>query len=482
MLTKIITPQHHFWFISSLFISFLLLQPVNAELDLSLPDYNLPDIGNSSVSSISYAKERHLGLKVLREIRASAPVIEDPEISAWIRSLGNRLSARAPYSKNPFYFLVIKDNAVNAFATLGGVIVINTGLILQTATEDELAAVLAHEIAHITQRHIARMIENSKNNMLGTGATILAGILASSKNPQAGQAIITGALAMQAHKDLSFSREAESEADRVGLRILATAGFNPMAMPLFLKKLEAEFSTTTGNPSDYFRSHPLTLKRVSDARSTATKYGVFKPKKQDQTYQYIREKIRVLSRARGKNAHLPPNLNPRIRRYAKASTLLQQGNITAALKIMGTHSTQKAEALLITKALLLQKKYPAIIKLLKPLVRLYPGENALIIPLANAYLGLRKVQSAWSLINHVVLSEQSSLIYFEVRQQVARQAGLIGAAYRAVAERNIRVGQYKHAISQILQAMKATDISGAELQVLQRLLRQAKNSQKILDN
>lgn len=478
MITKIITPQRYFSFISSFLISLLLLQPVNAELDLSLPDYNLPDIGDASVTSISYAKERRLGLKVLREIRASAPVIEDPEISAWIRSLGNRLSARATHSNNPFYFLVVKDRAVNAFATLGGVIVINTGLILQTESEDELAAVIAHEVAHVTQRHIARMIENSKGNMFGTGAVILAGILAGSKNAEAGQAIITGALAMQAHKELAFSREAESEADRVGLRILAKSGFNPVAMSIFLKKLEAEFPTVGGLANEYLRSHPLTIRRVSDARSSASKYGSFKAKNKDKTYQYMREKIRVLSRAGGKQAHLPNNISVAVRHYAEASSLLQRGNVSATLKIMGIKNPKKPEALLIAKALLLQKKYQAVVDLLKPLVRLYPGENALIIPLSNAYLGLRKVRQAWLLINRVVLSEQSSLIYFEVRQQVARQSGLIGSAYGSVAMRNIRIGEYKHAQSQILQAMKSADITSAELQTLQHLLNSIKVAKK----
>ena len=481
MLTKIITPQLVSSFVPSLFISLLLFQPVNAELDLSLPDYNLPDIGSASIGAISYAKERRLGLKVLRDIRAEGSVIEDPEISAWIRSLGNRLSAHAPHSANPFYFLVVKDKAVNAFATLGGVIVVNTGLILQTDSEDELAAVIAHEIAHITQRHIARMIENSKHNMLGTGAAILAGIIASSKSAEAGQAIITGALAMQAHKDLSFSREAESEADRVGLRILATSHFNPTAMPMFLKKLETEFTSNEGNVNEYLRSHPLTIRRVSDARSAAARYGVFKKKRQDLSYQYMREKVRVLSRATGKQAHIPSNINKKVRLYAKASTLLQRGNITSTLKIMGTKSSQKSEAVLIAKALLLQRKYQAVVKLLKPLVQLYSGENALIIPLSNAYLGLGQTQQAWSLANHIVLSEQSSLTYFEVKQQIASQLGLIGFAYHAVAERNIRIGQYRVAISQILQAMKLPHVSAIELQTLQRLLYKAKKWEKNLN-
>lgn len=473
-MNKILSPAC----LSMLISAFLIVLPVQAELDLSLPDYNLPDIGDASIGSISYAKERMIGLKVLREIRADAPVIEDPEISAWIRSLGNRLSARASGSSNPYYFLVVKDDRVNAFATLGGVIVVNTGLILQTESEDELAAVLAHEIAHISQRHIARMVENSKRNMLGTGVAILAGLLASSKNAEAGQAIITGAVAMQAHNDLTFSRAAESEADRVGLRILASAGFNPAAMPIFLKKLEAEFSGARGVANEYLRSHPLTVKRVSDARSTAAKYGRFNPKKKSLTYQYLREKIRVLSRATGKHGQVPQNISATLRRYAKASALLQRGNLNAVLTIMGTKSANKSEALLIANALLQQRKYQAVVQLLKPLVRLYAGENALIIPLANAYLGLGKAAQAWQLINHVVLSEQSSLTFFEVRQRVAQQIGLIGAAYRSVAERNLRIGEYQHAITQALQAMKAAHISAAELKAAQYLLRKAKIAEK----
>jgi predicted Zn-dependent protease len=468
------------YYLSLCFSCLLAILPAQADvaLDLSLPDYNLPDIGDASIGSFSYAKERDIGLEVLRSLRAKGATLEDPEISAWIRSLGNRLSARAPNSHNPFYFLVIKDNRVNAFATLGGVIVVNPGLILQSESEDELAAVISHEIAHITQRHIVRAIENSKQNMLGTGATILAGILASSKNPEVGQALITGAVAMQAHRGLSFSRAAESEADRVGLRILAAAGFNPAAMPTFLKKLDAEFSTTKGGANEYLRSHPLTVKRISDARSSAAKYRHFKRKHQDQTYQYMREKIRVLSRAKGKNAHLPPTLTAVIKRYATASQLLQRGNTDATLTTIGTKSRQKSDLLLRADALLLQKNYPAVVSLLNPLLRLYPGENGIIVPLSNAYLGLGQAQRAWQVIRQVIVSEQSSLTYFEVRQRVAQQAGLKGSAYHAVAQKNLRIGAYKHVITQARQAMKSATISAAELQALQGLLQTALRAEK----
>ena len=184
-------------------------------------------------------KEREQGLVILRKLRASGKLIENPEINLWIRSLGNRLVSRAPNSPNPFYFVVSRDSSVNAFATLGGVVVINSGLILRTSSESELAAVLAHEIAHITQRHIPRMLEKAKNNKLATSAALLAGVLAASKDPQVGAAIINTSLAASAHKQLAFGRDAEAEADRVGLRILASSGLNLKRCRAFCKNLNS---------------------------------------------------------------------------------------------------------------------------------------------------------------------------------------------------------------------------------------------------
>jgi predicted Zn-dependent protease len=221
---------------------------------------------------------------------------------------------------------------------------------------------------------------------------------------------------------------------------------------------------------------------VSDARSSAANYAAFNKKQyRDQTYRYMREKIRVISRARGKQALLPKHINRKVQRYSQAMGLLQQGKSSATLKIMGKKSQQRSEAILIASALLLQRDYQSVVALLTPLIRLYPGENSIILPLVNAYLGLGKTQQAWQLINTVMLSEQSSLTYFEVRQRAARQFGLIGSAYRAVAERNFRIGAYQHVITQTYQAMKSTTISVVELQALQLLLRKAIKAQKTKD-
>ena len=167
----------------------------HAQLNLELPDTNnLPNLGSTASSALSTTEERLMGKLLFREIRKRRALVEDPELSGWIRALGNRLTRHAPASGSNFYFSIEKDSAVNAYAMAGGVIVIHSGLILNTSSESELAAVMAHEIAHVTQRHIARMIANNKKNPLITGAGFLAGAVVASKSSEAAQAIMMGTM------------------------------------------------------------------------------------------------------------------------------------------------------------------------------------------------------------------------------------------------------------------------------------------------
>jgi predicted Zn-dependent protease len=176
-----------------LFLS--LIKSVSADLDLSMPDMNLPEMGDPSRNILSYTQEQALGKKLYRQLRRRQAVIEDPELSGWIRALGNRLVASASGSQGSFYFLIIDKPSVNAFAMPGGVIAVHTGLILNADSESELAAVLSHEIAHVSQRHIARMFAKNKNSAWQTGLGVLAGAAAAREDPALGQAVMTAALA-----------------------------------------------------------------------------------------------------------------------------------------------------------------------------------------------------------------------------------------------------------------------------------------------
>ena len=438
---------------------------VNADLNLELPALNLPDIGRQTSLSSNAIPEKAHGLRILRELRGSGQIIDDPELNAWVRSLGNQLTSNAPSVATPYYFIISKDLSVNAFATIGGVIVVNAGLILQTKSESELAAVLAHEVAHITQRHIPRMIEDAESNKFVKGAALLAGVLASSRSPQAGQAVLTAAMATLIHKQLAFSRVAESEADTVGLRILARSGFDPKAMPSFLETLD-EHNETEEEYREFLSNHPLSIKRISDTRVRAERFGSF-DKKTSNSYLYMREKLRYVSSS---NAQVPNILSPQIKKYSKAQWLVNNKDYMVALKTMGRNSSVVSEALLIAQLLNNQRRYIEAIAVLNPLKDIYLGNEALLIELAKVHLQLGQSHDAWVVINDVEISEQTSLEYFDVRQKVAQMTERNTEAYLAAAERKIRQGDYKSATLLLYQGIKQPDSNANQILKMQGLL------------
>ena len=443
--------------ITSLLTSLTLIATCShAALDLSLPDMNLPDMGDPPSSIMSYQEEQDLGKKLYRQLRRSQPVIDDPELSGWIRSLGNRLVSRASGTRGNFYFLIIDKPSVNAFAMPGGVVAVHTGLILNTESESELAAVLSHEIAHITQRHIARMFAKSKGSAWKTGLGVLAGAVAAGQDPELGQAVITASIASQLQKQLNFSREAETEADRVGIRILAAAGFDPEGMPNFLSKL-GHSPNAYQNVTEFLRSHPLSINRVSDTRAMAKKYGN-RPHKDDIDYLYAKAKLQAISRthlrARGLN-------NPHIQAYAQACQSNKMGQFNRTLQLLGNTSSKPAEAIAIATALNGLHKYEQSIHLLEAVTKNFPDQEALIVPLAEAYLATRKNAKAWQLIRQNYVSEQSSLAFLDIRKEAAQASGNITEALISAAERYIHLGEYKHAQSLLQQATRGSSAIGA---------------------
>ncbi len=445
-----------------------------AALDLSLPDMNLPDIGDPSSSIMSYQEEQDLGKKLYRQLRKNQPVIDDPELSAWIRSLGNRLVSRASGTRGNFYFLIIDKPSVNAFAMPGGVIAIHTGLILNTDSESELAAVLSHEIAHITQRHIARMFMKSKGSAWKTGLGILAGVAAARQNPELGQAAITASIASQIQKQLNFSREAETEADRVGMRILAAAGFNPEGMPRFLNKLKHS-PNAYQNVTEFLRSHPLSINRVSDMQAMAKKYGK-RPYKDDSDYLYAKAKLQAISRTHLRARGLD---NQYIKDYAQAWQSNKRGKFNNTLQLLGNSSTKPTEAIAIATAFNGLRKYEQSIYLLEPMVKNFPDQEALIIPLANAYLATGKNMKAWQLIRQSYISEQSSLTFLDIRKEAAQASGNTTEALISTAERYIRLSEYKQAQSLLLQATRGGSMMiGTNMVKLQSLLNQVNQELK----
>ncbi len=233
----------------------------------------LPDLGDPSQAYLSGPQERKLGENIVRQIRGSGEYLNDPEVNGYLNELGNRLVTAIPGAPFDFEFLAINDPSINAFALPGGFVCVNSGLILLTQTESELASVLGHEITHVTQHHIARSIVNQRDAMLTTLAALAAAVLAartrSSSGGQVAQAAMASAQGLAIQSQIDFTRQNEEEADRLGFERTYAAGFDPSAMATFFERLQRSATWFEGNSPAYFHDHPETYQRIAEAQARA---------------------------------------------------------------------------------------------------------------------------------------------------------------------------------------------------------------------
>lgn len=228
----------------------------------------LPDMGTSAGSTLSIGQEMQMGDYYVRQLRGSAPLINDPLLTQYINSLGMRLVSHANSVKTPFHFFLINNDEINAFAFFGGNVVLHSALFRYSDNESQLASVMAHEISHVTQRHLARAMEDQQRSAPLTWVGALGSILLAMASPQAGMAALTGTLAGTRQGMISFTQQNEQEADRIGIQVLQRSGFDPQAMPTFLEKLldQARYSS---RPPEILLTHPLPESRLADARNRA---------------------------------------------------------------------------------------------------------------------------------------------------------------------------------------------------------------------
>lgn len=230
----------------------------------------LPEIGVVASDTVSIDKEMLIGDVIMRQMRAQAPLVNDPLLTEYLQDLGNRLVIQADNAKFPFTFFLINNSDINAFAFYGGHIGVHTGLIYNADNESEVASVLAHEVAHVTQRHLARRIQSAQRASPLQIASMIGGILlgVAAGDAQAGLAAISASQAAAAQQQLNYTRSNEQEADRIGITMLARAGFDPNAAATFFGKLAAQMRVVSRPPARLL-SHPLPESRIADARIRA---------------------------------------------------------------------------------------------------------------------------------------------------------------------------------------------------------------------
>jgi predicted Zn-dependent protease len=279
-------------FLALLLAVFLTFLPrAFGQLNLQAPP--LPDLGDAGSSELSLSMERRIGETIMRDIRRDPTFLDDAEVSEYLNGLGGRLLASSPGVRQDFEFFAIRDPSINAFALPGGYIGVNTGLLTASDSESEVASVMSHEIAHVTQRHIARQIGIQKQMQVPMMIAMAAALLLGRSRPD----LATGAMAATQggaiSSQLAFSRDFEREADRIGFQTLQGAGFDVRAMAEFFEKMQRYTRLVdTGAVPSYLRSHPVTTDRISDAQARAEGLP-YKQRADSLEYHLVRAKLRA---------------------------------------------------------------------------------------------------------------------------------------------------------------------------------------------
>ena len=356
----------------------------------------IPVIGDTSSRYMSISQENRLGEIIYSQILGSFNLIYDPLITGYVQMLGNRLLISDYSSSIKYRFLVANHPSINAFATPGGVIVINSGVILKTKSEAELAGVLAHEIAHVKARHLSRMHEESSRVDVTTALTVIATVIAGMYDSSTLGKTIFSAQGINAQKQITFVREHEKEADRLAISILVNANINPNGMSQFFKTLSKE--NNDSDALEFLRSHPISQNRIIEAQNLAAQYkGNFISDSFD--YQFTSARLSI------------KNINTRnfIENYSY--------DPKAFLDSPGRIIDDYAYGLALTK----EKKYAESISVLLTLLkfletqdRLYMIKNYISVALSDSYVSNGDYDEAISILERLnnIYPNDSAILYY----------------------------------------------------------------------
>ncbi len=466
----------------ALCLSLALLSPAHAD--------QLPLLGDSSSGIVSLDEEHQLGNAWVRTLRAQAPLLDDPVTYSFIKTLLQRLSVYSALSDRRLTLVVINNNNLNAFAVPGGIIGVNSGLFLFSATEGEFASVLAHELSHLSQRHYAQRLAEEQKNLPLQLATTLAGILLmATTDSQAGMATIMGGQAAAVERSLAFSRSNEQEADRIGMQVLADTGYDPAAMPRMFSQLQRSSANLGRKPPEFLLTHPVTESRIADALNRSAQLST-NGTVNSLSYQIIRTRAQVLALNNNSAAYLKYSdavaADPSVaNRYGLAFSALRSRHLPQAqqqLDLLLKQAPDRLNFQLLQAELWLVAGQPEqASQQLQQLLELYPGNHPITMLLAKAY----HQQGAQQQV--VDLLQQHSRAYPDDTQlwyQLAEANGLINditGVHLARSEYFLLIGAVVKAKQHLQLALKQPGIGEHQRALIEQRLKDTEQIRKSLE-
>lgn len=431
----------------------------------------LPDLGDVSQATVTPLQERQIGQQSMLQIRSSNQYLNDSEVNDYLNQIGYKLVANSPEPSLGFEFFAVNDYTVNAFAMPGGFIGVNIGLILITQSESELASVLSHEISHVTQHHLARMIAGQKNDSMASMVTIALAILAARSNPQASEAAIASVQARAIQKQLDFTRTYEQEADRIGLQLLQKSGFNVHAMPEFLKRMQKAARLTDSNAPNYMRTHPITSDRIAEIENRLQNQP-YRLVPDSLDFQLVRiklmaaqktaaEAIAYFSDALGAHKHG----NEVAQRYGLVSSLLRNNEVGRAAQELTTLRAQaqlnpmyRDNAMITTlagKVKLAEKDDAATLAFYQEAVRNFPQHRALIYDYVQLLLQNNQPEATVKLLSDQITRHPSDTTLYNLLAQSYAMQNKRLEQHQAQAYSYLWQGNLYSALTQLEQAKQA---------------------------
>ena len=442
-----------------LLTSALLFAPAAAD--------TLPELGDSSSSTLSPQQERRLGEQIMREIRADKQYLDDPEVTDYINSLGYKLVANSANNGQSFEFFVVNDPSINAFALPGGFIGVHTGLIVSSQTESELAAVLAHEIGHVTQKHIARLFQQQEKSGYASLAAIALAILAARSSPDLASAAVAGAQYASVQTTLNFSRDNEREADRAGVQTLERSGFDPRAMPAFLDRLQRAYRIYETSAPAYVRTHPLTTERIADVQNRVEGLP-YKQVPDSLEFQLVRARLEVMQypprdaverfedilKEKKTVSEIPA-------RYGLTMALLEAKDMPRATReaelLLKAAPDSSMVAVLVANVRMAAGDRKGAFELYAEAIKRFPRWRALIYDYTRALLATKRPREALQITSNASQFLHSDRRLYQLQAQAYAALGQKLQECRAQAEAFVIMGNLSAAINQLQMGLRSGD-------------------------
>lgn len=452
---------------------------------------DLPLLGDTSSSMISPAQERQLGQNWLRLYRSQVPTSSDPLVIDYLEQLLGRLTPHSQLENKNLDLVLVENHTLNAFAVPGGIIGIHTGLLSYARTENQLAAVLAHELAHLSQRHYARRLEQQKNMTVPFYAAMLASLVVlattSSQNNDAGLAALATTQAMALDAQLRFSRQNEQEADRIGLQTMVQAGLDPYAPAEMFEEMLRGVRYTR-RPPEFLLTHPVTESRVADARNRAMQYPR-KPYSDNPEFQLMRARIRVeaeetpqLAVRRFKNETEGESQSADASRYGLALAYTLAGQFEQARAALAPLLEKEPERLtyqiMAADIEVAAGRHQIALEAITALLERYPNNYPLTIRYAEGLMKAGEYQRCAEILERYSRQRSNDDYVWYLLAEVNGLAGNILGVHEARAEYFILNGIYDRAHIQLRNALKLTDGNAYRTALLQERVKYVERLQQ----